>query len=63
MKKSGGVYVKLNGNQPVQKGPGSNGVGPTKSKEQDNAQKTPGSKGVGRSKSKIAKVFPPSKKK
>lgn len=63
MKKSGGVYVKLNGNQPVQKVAGSKGVGPSKSKKQDDAQKTPGSDGVGRAKSKIAKVSPPSKKK
>ena len=31
MKKSGGVYVKLNGNQAVQKVAGSKGVGTTKS--------------------------------
>jgi hypothetical protein len=31
MNKSGGVYVNLNGNQAVQKVPGSNGVGHTKS--------------------------------
>ena len=42
MKKSGGVYVKLNGNQAVQKVAGSKGVGTTKSKKQDGAQKTVG---------------------
>jgi hypothetical protein len=60
MKKSGGVYVKLNGNQPVQRVPSRDGVGPTKSKKQDDAQKTPGSKGVGPTKSK--KVTVPKKK-
>ena len=39
MKKSAGVYVKLNGNQPVQKVAGSNGVGPAKSAKQNGAQK------------------------
>lgn len=33
MKNSGGVYVRLNGNQPVQKVAGSNGVGTTKSQK------------------------------
>ena len=63
MKKTGGVYVKLNGNQPVQKVAGSSGVGHTKSKKQDGAQKTPGSKGVGTTHSQKAVVSPAKKKK
>jgi hypothetical protein len=62
MKKTGGVYVKLNGNQPVQKVPGSNGVGTTKSVKAT-VQKVAGSKGVGQSKSEKATVSPARKKK
>jgi len=42
MKKSGGVYVKLNGNQAVQKVAGSKGVGTTKSVKINEAQKKAG---------------------
>jgi hypothetical protein len=38
MKKSAGVYVKLNGNAKVE-GPSTKGVGPTKSAKQNGAQK------------------------
>lgn len=62
MKKTGGVYVKLNGNQPVQKVAGSKGVGPTKSAKAS-VQKVAGSKGVGTTKSQKAVVSPASKKK
>jgi hypothetical protein len=62
MKKTGGVYVKLNGNQPVQKVAGSNGVGHTKSAKAS-VQKVAGSKGVGTTKSQKAVVSPASKKK
>ena len=40
MKKSGGVYVKLNGNQAVQKVAGSKGAGTTKSAKLNAAQKS-----------------------
>lgn len=63
MKKSGGVYVKLNGNQAVQRVPSTKGVGTSKSKKQEGAQITPGSKGAGSTKSPKAKVSPGSKKK
>jgi len=46
MKKSGGVYVKLNGNQAVQKVAGSKGAGTTKSAKAT-VQKVTRSKGVG----------------
>lgn len=62
MKKTGGVYVKLNGNQPVQKVAGSNGVGHTKS-QKASVQKKAGSNGVGHSKSQKAVVSPARKKK
>ena len=62
MKKTGGVYVKLNGNQAVQKVAGSNGVGHTKSAKAS-VQKVAGSKGVGTTKSQKAVVSPASKKK
>ena len=62
MKKSGGVYVKLNGNQPVQKVAGSTGVGHTKSAKAS-VQKVAGSKGVGTTKSQKATVSPAKKKK
>jgi len=61
MKKSGGVYVKLNGNQAVQKVAGSAGVGHTKSVKAT-VQKVAGSKGVGQSKSQKAVVSPARKK-
>ena len=60
----GGVYVKLNGNQPVQKVAGApKGVGPTKSTKIKDAQAKAGSKGVGTTKSQKATVSPASKKK
>lgn len=62
MKKTGGVFVKLNGNQPVQKVAGSNGVGHTKSAKAT-VQKVAGSKGVGHTKSQKATVSPARKKK
>jgi hypothetical protein len=62
MKKSAGVYVKLNGNQAVQKVAGSNGVGHTKSTKAS-VQTKAGSDGVGKSKSQKAVVSPASKKK
>jgi len=61
MKKSGGVYVKLNGNQAVQKVAGSKGVGTTKSvKIKDAQKKAEGRVGGG---NKPASVEPKSKKK
>ena len=57
MKNSGGVYVRLNGNQPVQKVAGSNGVGHTKSAKAS-VQKKAGSNGVGTTKSQKATVSP-----
>jgi hypothetical protein len=61
MKKSGGVYVKLNGNQAVQKVAGSKGVGTTKSvKIKDATSKATGRTGGG---NKPASVEPKSKKK
>ena len=61
MKKSGGVYVKLNGNQPVQKVAGSKGVGTTKSVKINEAQKKVGGRVGGGNKP--ASVEPKSKKK
>ena len=61
MKKSGGVYVKLNGNQAVQKVAGSKGVGTTKSAKLNAAQSKPGGRVGGGNKS--ATVEPARKKK
>jgi hypothetical protein len=58
--KNAGVYVRLNGNQPVQKVAGSNGVGTTKSAKAD-VQKKAGSKGAGTTKSQKAAVSPSGK--
>ena len=60
MNRSGGVYVKLNGNQPVQKVAGSNGVGHTKSAKATVQKKTGGRVGGG---NKPATVEPARKKK
>jgi|LauGreDrversion4_2_1035121.scaffolds.fasta_scaffold777062_1 hypothetical protein len=61
MKKSGGVYVKLNGNQAVQKVAGSKGAGTTKSVKINEAQKKAGGRVGGGNKP--ASVEPKSKKK
>ena len=61
MKNSGGVYVRLNGNQPVQKVAGSNGVGTTKSVKASVLTKA-GSKGAGTTKSQKASVSPAAKR-
>jgi len=61
MKKSGGVYVKLNGNQAVQKVAGSKGAGTTKSVKINEAQKKVGGRVGGGNKP--ASVEPKSKKK
>ena len=56
--KTGGVVVKMNGNQPVQKSAGAPmGVGHTKSVKAS-AQKKAGSNGVGKAKSATATVSP-----
>lgn len=60
MKNSGGVYVKLNGNQPVQTKPGSGGVGHTKSPKASVQMKAGGRVGGG---NKPASVEPKRKKK
>jgi hypothetical protein len=60
MKKSGGVYVKLNGNKPVQTKPGSNGVGHTKNAKAGVQMKAGGRVGGG---NKPASVEPARKKK
>ena len=60
MKKSGGVYVKLNGNQAVQKVAGSSGVGHTKSTKATVQTKAGGRVGGG---NKPASVEPARKKK
>jgi len=59
--KNAGVYVRLNGNQSVQKVAGSNGVGTTKSAKASVLTKA-GSKGVGTTKSQKASVSPAAKR-
>ena len=60
MKKSAGVYVKLNGNAKLE-GPSTKGVGPTKSAKIKDAEKNPTKYKGGRNKS--ASVEPKSTKK